>query len=296
MQEIELLENRELRDKLVSKLEVLEKVKQLVLLPGTDYATVEQVAEYYEVPKKAINSLIFDHKDELHEDGFKVFTRNEVLKLLKGDLEISKGKTNVIVAGNVFTVPNRGLSLFSRRAILRVGMLLRDSEVAKRIRSYLLDVEEAAPTEAKLNTITEEERLLLNAIRAKTKDELIIALHEYHSYTSKRINILQDKVEVLVDGILKWDVRSVLNKIVRRIAYFKLNGNLSKAWHLVNTEMLYKHHIDVKKRKNAKDGYVTIFDVLTKDELPLLVKTCVALAESYKIDISDILLKHKIYQ
>ncbi|MCM2578555.1 hypothetical protein [Streptomyces meridianus] len=36
------------------------------------------------------------------------------------------------------------LTLFTRRAVLNVAMLLRDSDVARRVRTYLLDVEEAS--------------------------------------------------------------------------------------------------------------------------------------------------------
>ena len=42
----------------------------------------------------------------------------------------------------------RSLRLIPRRAILRIGMLLRDSHVAKTVRSYLLNVEEEARVEA----------------------------------------------------------------------------------------------------------------------------------------------------
>ena len=39
-------------------------------------------------------------------------------------------------------VPNVGIILFPKRAILRMGMLLRDSEVAKEVRTQLLNITE----------------------------------------------------------------------------------------------------------------------------------------------------------
>lgn len=39
----------------------------------------------------------------------------------------------------------RSLAIFSRRAVLNVGMLLRDSQVARALRTYLLNVEQLAP-------------------------------------------------------------------------------------------------------------------------------------------------------
>ncbi|MFF3397039.1 hypothetical protein ACFYW6_00740 [Streptomyces sp. NPDC002659] len=41
---------------------------------------------------------------------------------------------------------SRALALYSRRAVLNVAMLLRDSEVARQVRTYLLDMEYMART------------------------------------------------------------------------------------------------------------------------------------------------------
>lgn len=41
-------------------------------------------------------------------------------------------------------IPNRGIRCFSKRAVLRFGMLLRDSEVAKEVRTQLLNIKEEA--------------------------------------------------------------------------------------------------------------------------------------------------------
>lgn len=47
-----LCNDRALRNKCVNHYEVLEKVKQLLLLPGTDMMSIDQVADYYEVSSK----------------------------------------------------------------------------------------------------------------------------------------------------------------------------------------------------------------------------------------------------
>ena len=47
MNENELLTNGNLREELVEYYEVLEKVKQLLLIPGTDFATTSEVANFY---------------------------------------------------------------------------------------------------------------------------------------------------------------------------------------------------------------------------------------------------------
>lgn len=97
------------------------------------------VADYYEVGVEAIKSLIKDHRDELTSDGLKVLSSIEFKDLARSFED--KGMFG-------FSSKTRGLTLIPRRAILRIGMLLRDSQVARTVRTYLLNVEEEARAEA----------------------------------------------------------------------------------------------------------------------------------------------------
>ena len=107
---------------------ILDKLGTLIFLEGVEFTTLKNVASFYRVPEQAIKSLVFDHKDELISDGYNVMSKSDLKKFLKGTFEI----------------PNRGLAIFPRRAVLRIGCLLRDSTVAKLVRSYLLNAEESA--------------------------------------------------------------------------------------------------------------------------------------------------------
>ena len=63
--------------------------------------------------------------------------------------------------------------LLPKRAILNIGMLLRDSEVAKRLREALLDVVEAAPEAIKKVTkLIATEKLILDTLEDFAQDEL----------------------------------------------------------------------------------------------------------------------------
>lgn len=104
-------------------------------------ATAQQVADFYEVDYEAIKSLTRDHKDELFSDGYCLMTGNEVKKL-EG---VSKNLSKIINKRGYFLIETDGgfvkiaypsNGLFPKRAILRVGMLLRDSEVAKEILQF----------------------------------------------------------------------------------------------------------------------------------------------------------------
>lgn len=133
-----LYENKDVRNKNIEKTYILEKVKRLACLGSTDYLTVNLVARYYDVSIKTIQSVIRNHNEELVSDGIKVLSGKEVEELF-GDLgiELEKGKNNYIYEGEKIAYSKN--TLIPKRAVLRIGMLLQRSEVAKEIRTMLLD-------------------------------------------------------------------------------------------------------------------------------------------------------------
>ncbi|RHW08275.1 hypothetical protein B7P27_14605 [Bacillus cereus] len=151
---IEVIDNKIERDSLVERVEVLEKVKDLLLLPELEMATTQQVADFYEIKYQTLTSLIEDRRDELVSDGYKTLPGKELVNLLKRSAKIESMKGYVLIDGN--KVGYRSNGLFPKRAILRVGMLLRDSEVAKEVRTQLLNIEEHTATEVKTYEIDYE--------------------------------------------------------------------------------------------------------------------------------------------
>ncbi|EOP73101.1 hypothetical protein KOW_00511 [Bacillus cereus VDM006] len=169
---IEVIENKGDRDNLVERVEVLNRVKELLLLPNMEMATANQVSEFYGVQKNNLDQLISDHKDELINDGYVVY-KGDNLKSLKGDLaKLSKLELFGI---SKFTP---AIALFPKRAILRVGMLLRDSEVAKEVRTQLLNIEENSTEEVKTQEIDKEMTLEMNIGRAISKGDYVAVLSE----------------------------------------------------------------------------------------------------------------------
>jgi hypothetical protein len=110
----------------MNRVEVLDRVKNLLLLPNTEFATTKQVAEYFEVDVSNIERFATRNKEELESDGYTFTNKSKVLDTLNGhavQLETVVGKTIVTLDnGDEIIIPNRGLRLFPRRAILRVGM------------------------------------------------------------------------------------------------------------------------------------------------------------------------------
>ncbi|WP_200411254.1 hypothetical protein [Virgibacillus salexigens] len=129
----------------MERVEVLHKVGGLLLLPQLEMGTRQQVAKFTEVGIDAIGSLVTRFKSELESDGYALIKKDKVLELLKFQLERLENKAGKTIAtlkdGSIIEIPNRGLRLFPKRAILRICLLLRDSEVAKEVRMVIKDGE-----------------------------------------------------------------------------------------------------------------------------------------------------------
>jgi restriction system protein len=126
-----LLESKSLRGSVLERTDVLDRVKALSLLPDGMHVTTAMVATYFEVGRKAIESLVLDHREELVASGYRVLAGTELTSFK----EVSGIQSR-----------SRSLALYPRRAVLNIAMLLRDSDVARQVRVYLLDMEYLART------------------------------------------------------------------------------------------------------------------------------------------------------
>lgn len=305
IKELDLLEEKEIRERFISRIEVLDKVKELILLPNTECANIQQVADYYEIEEKTLQVLVDRNTQELEHNGYVRRKQSEVISELERNPQVVETvntqwyKEIIFKNGFRLKVNNAGIRLFARRAILNVGMLLRDSEVAKEIRNYLLNIESHSTDEQKdieVESLNEEDKIALKVLNAKDKMGIALAMNEYKRFKDKELEKKDVKIKALVDGELRWDKRAAVNKMVRKIAdtVFGRNGKNGhlQAWFKLRSEMLYKHNIHVTKRiQNSSKKNATIFDVLNDEELSLAVKSCVALCEMYGIDSSNILYK-----
>ncbi|GGU23529.1 hypothetical protein [Streptomyces violascens] len=138
--EVALLESRTLRTDHLGRVDVLEKVKALQLLPDGLHVTTEGVAQYFVVHKEAVHSLVRRHREELTSNGMITLGGDE----LRID-DVVKMTTSSEAPNDTPESYPQGrshLRVFTRRAVLNIAMLLRDSEVARCVRTYLLDTEE----------------------------------------------------------------------------------------------------------------------------------------------------------
>lgn len=278
MRENEILESLKTREELIGRTEVLDKVKELILLPNTEYATTQQVADYFEVGESAIKSLVFDNNEEVASDGYKVLTKNELSSLK----ELCQIKSRA-----------RMLAIFPKRAILRVAMLLRDSEVAKEIRTRLLDIIQDV-SEGKDNIIDnivdeiDEEKILserlTQAIMSGDLEEEGRIKTEIIGLRNKRIKKLQNEIETITTNALTIiESKKVINKLVRVIAVKRYQGNFAKAWSELYKSVNYKLNINIKARDRKKrENYI---DTLSEEELFKVEKITRTWANRVGVDV-----------
>ncbi|MFB7969296.1 hypothetical protein [Streptomyces rubiginosohelvolus] len=140
--EVALLESRALRGERMGRVDALDKVKSLVMLPDGIHLRTEDVARYFEVSTGAVRRLTDRHQKELAENGLRVL-RGAELRSFHSDMK------SLWVGDRVESYPQAAtqLRLYTRRTVLNIAMLLRDSDIASCVRTYLLDAEESLRTQ-----------------------------------------------------------------------------------------------------------------------------------------------------
>ena len=279
MNEFDLVVNQELRQNMVERVEVLEQVKEILTLGTTDFVTVELAANYYEVEKTVIEKVIQRHKDEINSDGFRVYKSKELKEILE-TVGNTKNGQNVS-----FKIPPRGLRLIPKRALLRIGMLLRDSEIAKEVRTRLLDIVYDAETKTDIvEKVAEEARTeqqisedLMKAILEGDLQKESFLKTELIGLKNKRIVQLENTI---VNSLTIKESKAVINKCVRTMSANKYNGMFGKAWNDFYKFANYKLKMNIHARNG--EGLNRFNDEEIK-ELEILAKSWVS-AWELKID------------
>lgn len=135
--------------------EILNKIKTLyfTLWSGAGASTTGELAGFYEVNTDAVESALRRHRDELESDGVKTLKGRQLKAYKDASASLTEAsKTSQLV-------------IWTPRAALRLGMVLRDSVIAQALRTSLLDaVEQVIPAQS---TRIRELELELELARAK---------------------------------------------------------------------------------------------------------------------------------
>ena len=306
-----LVESREVREKYMERTEVLDKVKQLFLIPGMECLTTGQVAEFYEVKQTAIRDMLRDHRDEFEYDGvckkslsdFREANQSLGVSLRhdqNSPIEITQKHGYVVLSygDNTLSIPNAGIVVFPKRAVLRAGMLLRDSKVAKEVRTQLLNTFEKATVDQRVGDIETEQGLLMDIAKAFSSGEvgqLMQASQALDVFRKRHIEslerqkaVLEEEKTILAGEANKWANRACLSKVMRTFAA-KLRTSFQSAYAMLFTELLYKHGIGLKMR--GKKPYV---QWLKPEEYNKAYQSIAALCESCNLDTAEIFAAAKM--
>lgn len=287
MVETQFIDDRKLRDDAVSHYEVLEKVKKLLLIPSFEVMTLKQVADYYEVDPHTVEMICSRNSDELNSDGVcrkkvKDFLNSQHVRAEKS----SYTTTFVYDNGLNITMSNGGLKVFPRRAILRIGMLLRDSEIAREVRTQLLNIEEKTSNKTKTQTIDEEQSLMLSvgmAVASGDATAVAVASAKLVEFKNRHIQKLENDNKALAEGILEWKDRNKLNAGIRKLA--AVTGiHFSKMLNELYKNLQYKYGICVKKR-----GCTPYIQWIDESEWDDVMKTFCAMCEAYEQSPTEML-------
>jgi hypothetical protein len=86
-----LLESKTLRDSVLDRTDVLDRVKALSLLPDGVHVTTAMVATYFEVAETVINNLLSRHRQELESNGLRVLRGSGLREYQNLNMSFSSG-------------------------------------------------------------------------------------------------------------------------------------------------------------------------------------------------------------
>lgn len=328
-----MIDSMDVRQKCIDRIEVLNTVGHLMTLPNTHIATINQVAEYYEVDVKTIRRKYKENKEEFENDGVKIAGVKEIYAYITSNpsngtsvstlsnivstrygLEITTEDKTVIKIGNV------GITVFSKRAILRIGMMLTGSNVAQEVRTQLLNMIEHTQEEKPelLTYDIDKEKELLNDVAVafasgdmmkfaeatmnlnSFKDRHIKAVESRNADLSAENSSLKGRNETLIGdnailsgNILEWSNQASANRVVRLMAD-ALGWSVGKAWYEIYKELEYKHGIYLGIRRGMSKSKKSLLSYLHYDEYESFYKTIAAMLHSRYVNPSKIFEKAKV--
>ncbi len=222
--------------------ELLSKAKALHfnVWQGTGIATTEQVAEFYEVPIKTIETVLQRNREEFNSDGLKVLRGKEL-----------KSVTFIVKVTN----KARNLTIWNPRPALRLGYLLRDSPIAKAVRTTSLDfIEQAAkpkatpPKSQAEITLALAQQLIEQEQRVQAVEARVQQIEQRSIKAIKIINLLPAPTEPAPPLTERDSLRKLIN------AWCQSNNiEHEKAWRTLYNELYIRDGFSVNARiKNSK--------------------------------------------
>ena len=166
--------------------------------------TKKQVAEFFEIDDRTVDRYIEKNKAEFEESGYEVLTTNRLK-----EFKLAYGNDTNVATIDESLKKTSVLGVFTFRAFLNIGMLLTESERAKILRAFILDIVLDAINQ-KLGGNTKyinqrEEEFLSSAIKEHNyRQEFTNALDKYIESNKFKYTQLTNKV---YKGVFKEDAK-----------------------------------------------------------------------------------------
>jgi hypothetical protein len=136
----------------------LEEIEKEIALKGVLFESVirytrRQIAQFYDIDERTVRRYIEQHESEFAANGYEVlsgirlkdfkvaydqYIKDETTDVKDIDVPNIDGDVDDIDVGNIVKAPKLGV--FDFRTFLNIGMLLTESERAKQLRAFILDI------------------------------------------------------------------------------------------------------------------------------------------------------------
>jgi hypothetical protein len=268
-----LLESQTARSSQLAQLEdraeeLLSKAKALHfnVWQGNGIATTEQVAGFYEVPIKTIETVLQRNREEFNSDELRTITSKELKELKAQTLTMKVCQiTEELKPHSGFDLGRytKSLLVWNPRATLRLGYLLRDSPIAKAVRTTSLDFIEQAAKPKAASPKSQAEITLALAQQQVDQEQRMQAVEARVNQIEQRsidaieaINLLPVPTESAPPLTERASLRQLINKWCDAT-----NVDQHLAWTKLYTELYYRDGFSVNARMK-KDKYATKLDLI----------------------------------
>ena len=310
--EEDLINKKEMRDKYIDRLDILEKVKALLLIPEVNLMSTGMVAKFFDVPVATIKTVYLRNKDEIDSDGVKTLSSKDLREWIQNEAIHLNGSSGVIITatdGTKYNLSHRDAVYFPPRSIVRLSMMLRDSKVAHAVRDLI--VETACKPEVKQMIVEEADEdikrvkdwlyqnialgddLTNRMVSMQGITKRFLELKDENKQLKSEKQEAMDTIDVLLNGAMEWGNSPTVNALIRKTAkvyqdryleiwQFKLA--IAKMWSELFRRLQYGEGIALRKR-NADNPLKAV----KENEWPAVIRQAAALAEEYDVDIVKVI-------
>lgn len=258
------------RDIYANRIDALNKVSPITFIPGTKVLLAEQIAEYYHVPREVVKTLCSNHRLELIKAGAKIMPADTFNSI--PCQRIRRKNTTIAFEFGCLRRPIqisvRGAYAYPAEAILRVGMLLRGSIVAYKVR------EELFKSEMEEDDIVSVKYDLCKVIIGENRMEVLSNILDY----AKKANN-----EPVHKKYLNEKSRKAISLAIIKL-YYWTGKEMMELYDELSDELESQCGISLKERGN--ESYIKY---IYEDEWDDVVKALSSMAQKYKTTITKLL-------